>query len=83
MSQIAPDYTMKRMLDDYINRFYNKLATRSAHLREGNFAEAKRSQPGKKKWQNIGIASRLNHSPVAKTWLSTDRLLVKNTLSTL
>ncbi len=41
MSQIAPDYTMKRMLDDYINRFYNKLATRSAHLREGNFAEAK------------------------------------------
>ena len=41
MSQIAPDYTMKRMLDDYVDRFYNKLATRSAHLRENNFAEAK------------------------------------------
>ena len=41
MSQIAPDYTMKRMLDDYIDRFYNKLATRSAHLRESSFAEAK------------------------------------------
>ncbi|WP_293739639.1 alpha-glucan family phosphorylase [uncultured Parabacteroides sp.] len=41
MSEIAPDYTMKRMLDDYINRFYNKLATRSAHLRENGFAEAK------------------------------------------
>ncbi len=41
MSQIAPDYTMKRMLDDYIDRFYNKLATRSSHLRENNFAEAK------------------------------------------
>ena len=41
MSQIAPDYTMKRMLDDYIDRFYNKLATRSSHLRENSFAEAK------------------------------------------
>ena len=41
MSEIAPDYTMKRMLDDYINRFYNKLATRSTHLRDNNFAEAK------------------------------------------
>lgn len=41
MSQIAPDYTMKRMLDDYLDRFYNKLATRSSHLRENSFAEAK------------------------------------------
>lgn len=41
MSQIAPDYTMKRMLDDYIDRFYNKLATRSSHLSENSFAEAK------------------------------------------
>ena len=30
MSQIAYNYTMKRMLDDYIDRFYKKLATRSA-----------------------------------------------------
>ena len=41
MSQIAYDYTMKRMLDDYIDRFYNKLATRSAVLTENNFAKAK------------------------------------------
>ena len=41
MSEIAPDYTTKRMLDDYIDRFYNKLATRSAHLHENGFAEAK------------------------------------------
>ena len=41
MSEIAPVYTMKRMLDDYIERFYNKLATRSAHLRENNFTVAK------------------------------------------
>ncbi len=41
ISEIAPDYTMKRMLDDYLNRFYNKLATRSTLLKENNYAEAK------------------------------------------
>ncbi|MDR0749796.1 MAG: alpha-glucan family phosphorylase [Tannerellaceae bacterium] len=41
ISQIAPDYTMKRMLDDYLNRFYNKLAARSSHLKENHFAKAK------------------------------------------
>lgn len=41
MSYIAPDYTMKRMLDDYIERFYNKLATRSTRLSEDNFAKAR------------------------------------------
>lgn len=41
MSQIAYDYTMKRMLDDYIDRFYNKLAKRSAVLVKDNYAKAK------------------------------------------
>ncbi|MDR2968835.1 MAG: alpha-glucan family phosphorylase, partial [Tannerellaceae bacterium] len=41
IAQIAPDYTMKRMLDDYISRFYEKLATRSALLKENSFAKAK------------------------------------------
>lgn len=41
IAQIAPDYTMKRMLDDYLSRFYNKLATRSAHLSANGFAKAK------------------------------------------
>lgn len=41
MSQIAYNYTMKRMLDDYINRFYKKLATRSAVLTKDNYAKAK------------------------------------------
>ena len=38
ISQIAPDYTMKRMLDDYISRFYEKLAARSATLTENDYA---------------------------------------------
>ena len=35
--RIAPDYTMKRMLDDYEDRFYHKLATRSAHISANNY----------------------------------------------
>jgi starch phosphorylase len=41
ISQIAPHFTMKRMLDDYIEKIYNKLATRSALLQADNFAKAK------------------------------------------
>ena len=41
ISQIAPYYTMKRMLDDYIELFYNKLAKRSTFLTQNNFKEAK------------------------------------------
>ncbi len=41
IAKIAPEYTMKRMLDDYISRFYNKLATRSALLRDHGYAKAK------------------------------------------
>ena len=41
MSQIAPEYTMKRMLDDYVARFYSKLAVRAARLEKSDFAEAR------------------------------------------
>ena len=41
MAEIAPNFTTKRMMDDYFNRFYNKLADRSRKLRENNFAKAK------------------------------------------
>lgn len=39
--QIAPDYTTKRMLDDYIQKFYRPLAERSAKLSINDFAKAK------------------------------------------
>ncbi|MDR2473114.1 MAG: alpha-glucan family phosphorylase [Tannerella sp.] len=41
MSQIAPDYTMKRMMDDYFARFYNKLAARAASLANNGNAIAR------------------------------------------
>lgn len=41
IAQITPRYTTKRMIDDYISKFYTKLATRSALLKENNYSKAK------------------------------------------
>ena len=41
IAQITPRYTTKRMIDDYIEKFYTKLASRSAILKEENFRKAK------------------------------------------
>ncbi len=41
ISKIAPHYTTKRMLDDYISKFYNKLADRSKILVSNSYAKAK------------------------------------------
>jgi starch phosphorylase len=61
MSQIAPDYTMKRMMDDYYGRFYYKLANRSALLAANNFAEARYLAGWKKEvaahWDSFHVES--------------------------
>lgn len=61
MSQIAYNYTMKRMLDDYIDRFYKKLATRSAVLVKDNYAKAKEIAAWKEEvaahWDCFEVAS--------------------------
>ncbi len=41
IAHIAPNYTMKRMIDDYINRFYAKEGAYAATLKENNYAKAK------------------------------------------
>lgn len=41
IANIAPEYTTKRMIDDYINWFYKKLAKRSGMIIADNFAKAK------------------------------------------
>lgn len=61
MCKIAPDYTMKRMIDDYIHRFYNKLAIRSKELQANNFAKAYEIAAWKEEvashWDDITIDS--------------------------
>jgi starch phosphorylase len=58
---ITPDYTTKRMMDDYINRFYGKLAARSKKLSENNFEKAREISAWKQKiasgWDAIEVVS--------------------------
>lgn len=59
IAEIAPNYTMKRMLDDYIERFYNKEGKRSALLKANDFAKAREIAAWKIKvaslWDQIEI----------------------------
>ena len=74
LAQITPRFTTKRMIDDYIERFYTKLATRSAILRANDFSKAKEIAAWKEKvatgWDKIQILSmdvpeKLIHNPAA------------------
>ena len=61
IAKIAPDYTMKRMLDDYEDRFYHKLATRSAHISANNYEIAKQLAAWKEEvaqhWDSFQVES--------------------------
>jgi starch phosphorylase len=69
---ITPRYTTKRMMDDYFEKFYNKLSTRVAVIKENNFAKAKEIAAWKEKialgWDkievlNVNIPEKLLHNP--------------------
>lgn len=61
IAQIAPHYTTKRMIDDYIERFYSKLANRSKALSANNFSKAKEITAWKEdvvtNWDQIEVLS--------------------------
>lgn len=61
LAQITPRFTTKRMIDDYIERFYNKLATRSSLLKANDYAKAKEIAAWKEKmvlgWDMIEVVS--------------------------
>ncbi len=67
IAEIAPHYTTKRMMDDYFDRFYTKLANRSTQLRENNFAKVKEIVRWKEdvasKWDKIEVL-KLEFDPV-------------------
>lgn len=62
IAKVAPNFSMKRMMDDYFARFYNKLATRGAALKKNNFAEAKAVAEWKRnvaqRWQGVHLVDR-------------------------
>ncbi len=61
MAHIAPVYTTKRMIDDYIERFYTKQAERSKKLIANDFAKAKEIAEWKEdmasKWDSFVVES--------------------------
>jgi phosphorylase/glycogen(starch) synthase len=63
MVKIAPEFTMKRQLDDYYEKYYDKLFIRSKYLIADNFEKAKELAAWKKtmrdEWDNIEV---LNYS---------------------
>jgi starch phosphorylase len=65
IGNIAPHFTMKRMIDDYIDRFYNKEAARKKRLAADSFALAKSIVAWKEK--------------VAAAWNGVKVLDIKNT----
>jgi starch phosphorylase len=61
IAQIVPHYTTRRMFEDYVERFYSKLAARSGLLSWNNFAEAKALAAWKENtaehWDSIEVVS--------------------------
>ena len=64
IAQIAPHYTMKRQLDDYYTKFYNKLGSRFATLSANDNAKAKEIAAWKEtvaeRWDSIEVLSATN-----------------------
>jgi glucan phosphorylase len=67
MVKIAPEFTMKRMLDDYINKYYMKLWGRNKYLTANDFEMAKEIAAWKKnmrdEWDNIEVLNYHFESP--------------------
>jgi len=63
MVRIAPEFTMKRQIDDYFEKYYFKLWERSKKLNADNFEKAREMAAWKKtmrsEWDNIEV---LNYS---------------------
>ena len=61
IAQIAPHYTMKRQLDDYYTKFYNKEAQRFHDLSANGYQKAKEIAAWKEqvveKWDSIEVVS--------------------------
>lgn len=59
IEQIAPEFTMHRMLNDYQHKFYNKLINRSAKLFTNDFEQVRQLSSWKRKmlrgWESIEI----------------------------
>jgi glycogen phosphorylase/synthase len=71
IAEVAPHYTMKRMLDDYQHKYYNKLIERSVKMREDNFRMAHEIDAWKNKlrsgWSHLEVRRIAVPDPARKT----------------
>jgi len=68
IAEIAPEFTTKRMIDDYTERFYTKLGKRSIEMAANDFEMAKKIASWKKRvsrgWDSIDVVSLNFHDTV-------------------
>ena len=71
IGHIAPHFTMKRMIDDYITRFYDPESRRFNALAANNFALAKEIVAWKEKvvaaWDGIKVLDFQADGPIASS----------------
>ena len=60
MVKIAPEFTMKRQIDDYYDKYYYRLFVRNKYLINKNFEKLKSWQPGNRQCEKNGIILRLS-----------------------
>jgi len=81
IANIAPEFTTKRMIDDYKSKYYHKLFERTLEMRKNDFQKAKTIATWKKKvfrsWDAIEVVS-TNFSELSKeTWRLGDKYLAE------
>jgi len=71
ISEIAPHYTMKRMLDDYQEKYYDRLIRRAGLVKENNYRMAREIDSWKSKiragWNHIEVRRIAVPDPAKKT----------------
>ncbi|MDA3879220.1 MAG: alpha-glucan family phosphorylase [Prolixibacteraceae bacterium] len=77
ISKVAPNFTMRRQLNDYIERFYKPQAARFAKLLNNNFEQAKELTIWKNKvasaWEGIKLIETNIDDGIAKTYMTGEK----------
>ncbi len=73
LMQIAPRFTMKRMLDEYYSKYYGRLHHRNSYLIENEFEAARNLSSWKRKilrnWNDIEVLEMTLHDSTARPLL--------------
>lgn len=81
IAHIAPNFTMKRMIDDYIERFYLKESEYAKTLKKDDFAKAKQIVAWKEnvaaRWDGVRVLESSSIDPNANSFGSKIKLFAK------